>query len=212
MFIPIHSSILVFTLFPCSKKDVRNVGVADRFAACSLNARGGRKTYSQRGCKNDGGQLAELAIHGFVYVSSFSFFFVFVRLRIAGLYTVQKLQCGDWDFMLLRTGRCIIRLGPTSVKILHYAAIVCLLVCCMFACGFLVCLCVVWLLCGDGVCCTVRNSEMATIESVLSGPDAVLFDWVLLCKNPTLCSNCVFACVLYVCLCVCLCVCMVAMR
>ena len=66
----------------------------------------------------------------------------------------------------------------------------------------------VCLLCGDWVCTRVQKLRDAAIGSVLSKPDAVLFDWVLLCTNLTLCGDCMFACVLYVCLCVvCLFVC-----
>ena len=113
----------------------------------------------------------------------------------------ETTRCGDW-ICALQTRRCIIRLGLYSVKILHYAAIVCLLVCCMFACVLYVCLCVVWLLCGDWVCTRFRNYEMRRLG--LCSPNPTLYYSIgsLLCKNPTLCSNCMFACVLYVCLCV----------
>ena len=111
----------------------------------------------------------------------------------------ETTRCGDW--LCSRTQRCIIRLGLYSVKILHYAVIVCLLVCCMFAvyCMFA---CVLYGCYAVMGLYSVQKLRDAAIGSVLSRPDAVLFDWVILCTNPTLCSNCMFACVLYVCLCV----------
>ena len=73
---------------------------------------------------------------------------------------------------------------------------------CMFACVLYVCLCVVCLQCDDWVCTQFRNYEMRRLD--LCSPNPTLYYSIgsLLCKNLTLCGNCMFACVLYVCLCV----------
>ena len=122
---------------------------------------------------------------------------------------VVCLLCGDWvctqfrTYEMRRLDLCspnptlYYSIGSYSVKILHYAVIVCLLcIVCLLVCCIYVCYAVI------GSVLEFRNYEIAAIGFVLSKPDAVLFDWVLLCTNLTLCGDCMFACVLYVCLCV----------
>ena len=80
---------------------------------------------------------------------------------------------------------------------------------CIFACVLYVCLCIACLL----VCCmfamlvigSVLSSETYEMRRLdLCSPNPTLYYSIgsLLCKNLTVCSDCMYACVLYVCLCV----------